>query len=71
MEKIMSEFIENEMVDEIGCDELPEDAGMEAAFEDRYEDGLSDVEADAMTLASAGFGCDEDYGDYGQNDCEW
>ena len=27
-----------------------------------YEDGLSDVEADAMTLASAGWGTDEDYG---------
>jgi hypothetical protein len=26
------------------------------------EDNLSDVEADAMTLASAGWGTDEDYG---------
>ncbi len=26
---------------------------------------LTDVEADAMTLASAGFGTDEDYGDCG------
>jgi len=27
-----------------------------------HEDNLSDVEADAMTLASAGMGTDEDYG---------
>jgi hypothetical protein len=29
------------------------------------EDGMSDVEADADTLASAGHGTDEDYGHYG------
>lgn len=29
------------------------------------EDTLSDVEADAMTLASAGMGTDEDYGYFG------
>jgi hypothetical protein len=29
------------------------------------EDGMSDVEADADTLASAGHGTDEDYGYYG------
>ena len=29
------------------------------------EDGMSDVEADADTLASAGYGTDEDYGYYG------
>ncbi len=33
------------------------------------EDDMSDVEADADTLASAGMGTDEDYGDYGQ--CSW
>lgn len=27
-----------------------------------FEDNLTDVEADAMTLASAGWGTDEDYG---------
>lgn len=32
---------------------------------DPPEDGLSDVEADAMTLASAGYGTDEDYGFFG------
>ena len=58
----MSEFIENEMVDEIGCDELPEDAGMEAAFEDRYEEpDIPDNEADHEWLVSAGFGEDECY----------
>ena len=28
---------------------------------------MSDVEADADTLASAGFGTNEDYGDYGND----
>ncbi|SVD23161.1 uncharacterized protein METZ01_LOCUS376015 [marine metagenome] len=28
---------------------------------DHYDDGLTDVEADSMTLASAGYGTDEDY----------
>jgi len=32
------------------------------------EDGFSDVEADADTLASAGWGTDEDYGYYGEED---
>lgn len=31
------------------------------------DDGLSDVEADAMTLESAGWGTDEDYGYYGED----
>jgi len=29
-----------------------------------WEDNLTDVEADADTLASAGYGTDEDYGQY-------
>lgn len=33
-----------------------------------HEDNLTDVEADAMTLASGGWGTDEDYGYYGQED---
>jgi hypothetical protein len=33
------------------------------------EDNMSDVEADADTLASAGYGTDEDYGDY--SGCSW
>jgi len=62
----MDEFIENESVDEMGCEE-----GYDEEVDPRdYEDGLSDVEADAMTLASCGFGTDEDYGDYGQEG-EW
>ena len=32
------------------------------------EDNLSDVEADAMTLAGAGMGTDEDYGCFGCGD---
>lgn len=32
------------------------------------EDGLTDVEADAQTLAGAGWGTDEDYGYYGDGD---
>lgn len=37
---------------------------------DGPEDSLTDVEADAMTLASAGMGTDEDYGCYG-GDGDW
>ena len=36
--------------------------GLPTEPENGYEDNLSDVEADAMTLASAGMGTDEDYG---------
>ena len=32
-----------------------------------FEDNMSDVEADADTLASAGWGMDEDYGYYGDD----
>jgi len=32
-----------------------------------YEDNMSDVEADADTLASCGWGTDEDYGYYGED----
>ena len=35
---------------------------------ERNECGMTDVEADADTLASAGYGTDEDYGYYG-DDC--
>lgn len=38
---------------------------------DEYEDeddGLTDVEADAMALAGAGWGTDEDYGYYGEGE---
>ena len=31
-----------------------------------YEDNLSDVEADSMTLASIGWETDEDYGYFGE-----
>lgn len=42
-----------------GCDGDPSD---------EFEDNLSDVEADHMTLVSAGWGSDEDYGYYGEAD---
>ena len=38
------------------------------AEDERNECGMTDVEADADTLASAGYGTDEDYGSYG-DDC--
>lgn len=40
----------------------------EVEYED-FEDSYSDVEADADTLASAGWGTDEDYGYFGGD--EW
>ena len=36
-----------------------------SAWDDGPECGMTDVEADADTLASAGYGTDEDYGYYG------
>jgi hypothetical protein len=35
--------------------------------EEDTEDNLSDVDADSMTLASAGMGTDEDYGYFGSD----
>lgn len=43
-----------------------QEARDEAEWSD--DDGLTDVEADAMTLASAGWGTEEDYGYYGDSD---
>ena len=42
----------------------------EAEFDDAFDEGfqMSDAEADADTLASAGWGTDEDYGYFGEND---
>jgi hypothetical protein len=37
----------------------------EEYFPDEPDDGMTDVEADADTLASAGWGTDEDYGFFG------
>lgn len=36
--------------------------------DDNDDDGLTDAEADAMTLTSAGWGTDEDYGYFGDSD---
>lgn len=53
------------------------DAAYEASMYDEEEeesyipeddDGLTDVEADAMTLAGAGWGTEEDYGYYGSSE---
>ena len=49
------------------CEVDDDDFGYEdEEFEDEvFEDSLSDAEADAMTLAGAGWGTDEDYGYFG------
>lgn len=47
-----------------GCDNVAL-TGEDAIEQMREEDDLSDVEADAMTLASAGMGMNEDYGVFG------
>lgn len=39
----------------------------DAADDREDDDGLTDAEADAMTLAGAGWGTDEDYGYYGDD----
>lgn len=36
-------------------------------YDEEFGDGMSDAEADADTLASAGWGTDEDYGYYGED----
>lgn len=48
-----------------GCDDdmIPAD--------DSDDDGLTDVEADHMTLVSAGWGTDEDYGYYGESEFDY
>jgi len=49
-----------------GCFDQDDDHG----WDDEPDQFLTDVEADADALASAGFGTDEDYGYYGEGD-EW
>ena len=44
------------------------DAEREMDYRDEPEDNMTDVEADADTLASAGYGTDEDYGYFGGNE---
>jgi hypothetical protein len=57
----MLECNDSELVTRYTTEKIEDDyrASMEPPEPD---DGLSDVEADAMTLASAGMGTDEDYG---------
>jgi hypothetical protein len=52
-------------------DEDEGDEGDEADCYNEPEDGLTDVEADADALASAGWGTDEDYGYYGDDGDGW
>jgi hypothetical protein len=51
---------EFDLLSEIDMDELANGHDCESVETDGYE--MSDVEADADTLASAGWGTDEDYG---------
>lgn len=44
------------------------DATEEDNYDDYCEDYMSDVEADADTFKSCGWGVDEDYGYYGESD---
>ena len=44
------------------------DAGEEDNYDDYCEDYMSDVDADADTFKSCGWGVDEDYNYYGGND---
>jgi hypothetical protein len=48
--------------------EMNEDAFLDAAYEDRYADGYEPDCSDADALASAGWGTDEDYGYYGEEE---
>lgn len=47
------------------ADGMPDEPEPEDDRED--DDGLTDAEADSMTLAGAGWGTDEDYGYYGED----
>jgi hypothetical protein len=49
-------------------DFFPDDSAFDMNDTDEPGDGMTDAEADADTLASAGWGTDEDYGDFGGND---
>jgi hypothetical protein len=62
------EYPEMDMVDVFCCDHAycyENEDPMEGDEYQDFEDSLSDVEADAMTLRDAGYGTDEDYGFYG------
>jgi len=57
--------------DECYCHECEDDYDYDYEDEDDYDepdDNMTDVEADADTLRSAGWGTDEDYGYFGNND---
>jgi hypothetical protein len=54
--------------DEIEADLLGDGDDCTQDLGEEDEGGMTDVEADADTLASAGWGTDEDYGDFGGED---
>lgn len=56
-----------------GMDYNDSDSMFEQEYDDSYDyddepQDMTDVEADADTLASAGWGTDEDYGYYGEDE---
>jgi hypothetical protein len=64
------DFLEGENYQEeydMICEELEARQSDREAY-DFEDDGMSDVEADADTLKSCGWGTDEDYGYFGDND---
>ena len=48
-----------------------DDAEFDQGWDEAKEDNYTDVEADADTLASAGWGTDEDYGYFDDYSGEW
>ena len=64
----MLEGTEDEMYeDDLYAEDETLDNWQDTVWADQPEDSLTDVEADSMTLASAGFGTNEDYGFYGDD----
>jgi hypothetical protein len=51
-------------------DEYSDEYEADYSYEEPWDGFRDDVEADADALASAGFGTDEDYGYYGENE-DW
>jgi hypothetical protein len=57
-------IIEDEFEDRQEALKYAAELNEEADDMEEYGDGMTDVEADADTLRSCGFGTDEDYGDF-------
>jgi len=73
---VRADMVDYDAVMNASCDAIQGDESVydgpqcEEFYEDRYEDDLSDAEADAMTFASCGWGTDEDYGYFGGDEFE-